>query len=185
MSIFVWEARGRQKQIGLLQSEGEAISAAAFSATGDLQQRANGFISSLKEGSEITQASNDCFNEICMNYERKYLCKQGPSCLSEKCLCLCPLFLSLQGIAGKYLACVISCVAQQTLAVFDWRHGKETARQELSEPTTCLAWSDSTTLMTAGPENFKVSILHLFVTIRQTRLSKPRLWEEVIALSAS
>ena len=38
--MLVWEARGRQKQVTLLHSDGEGICAAAFSATGNLRHQA-------------------------------------------------------------------------------------------------------------------------------------------------
>lgn len=68
----------------------------------------------------------------------------------------------LSFIAGKFLAGIVQSGQVSILIVWEWKAEKEVAKQELPQPTTCLAWSDSTTLTTAGRGNFKAIKFHCF-----------------------
>ena len=63
----------------------------------------------------------------------------------------------LHSAPGKYLACICGSGATPLLRVWDWRAGKEAARQQLQGQAKCLAWSDNTTLVTAGSAFFKAN----------------------------
>ena len=99
-------------------------------------------------------------------------CLAGKSLVVDYLHFLLSILSNQTCLAGKYLACIVASGACQLLTVLDWRNAKETARQDLSDPTTCLAWSDSTTLMTAGPENFKASLLEI-TFLHPLHLTKP------------
>ena len=60
--------------------------------------------------------------------------------------------------AGKYLAGIAVNKGQHTLTVWEWRAGKEAAKQTLQSPSCTLAWSDTTTLITAGEANLKACL---------------------------